>query len=138
VRPCRADTPRALLSCVLAGLAILLAGTPPATAAPTLTQPAGTRGCVAATGRGCVIAPALRGAASVAVTRDGRFVYAVSSDRDALLFFRHNRDHGGLTPLGCLSRRGRFGCRTGVGLDEPLSVTISPATSMSPPRAATP
>lgn len=119
-------TPRPLLSCALAALAILLASSPPATAAPTLTQPASKRGCVAAGGRGCVIAPAVHGTSSVTVTRDGRFVYAVSRGRDALLFFRRNRDHGGLTPLGCLSRRARFGCRKGVAIDEPSSVTISP------------
>lgn len=54
-----------------------------------LTQLAGTAGCVSKTGTlgACADGTALNGAASVAVSRDGKHVYVASFDSDAVAAF---------------------------------------------------
>ena len=65
----------------------------------TLTQRAGAAGCIAARGAGgCASARALNGPNSVAVSADGRNVYATSLVSDAVAVFRRDRATGALTP----------------------------------------
>ena len=75
-----------------------------------LTQRSGIAGCVAARGaNGCAKARALDHPNSVAVSADGRNVYATALNTDDVAIFRRNRSTGGLTQL-----RGTRGCVTGL------------------------
>jgi DNA-binding beta-propeller fold protein YncE len=96
-----------------------------------LTQRSGARGCVALRGAsGCAKARGLDGPNSVAVSADGRSVYATSLISDAVTSFRRNRRTGALTQLrgasGCLANRTTPGCATGRALDGPDVVAVSP------------
>lgn len=96
-----------------------------------LTQRPGAAGCVALQGAGgCATARGLDGPNSVAVSADGRSVYATSLISDAVTSFRRNRSTGALTQLrgagGCVANRTLPGCASGRALDGPDVVTISP------------
>jgi len=96
-----------------------------------LTQRSGTAGCVALKGAdGCAKARGLNGPNSVAVSADGRSVYATSLISDAVTTFRRNRSTGALTQLrgaaGCIADRKASGCATGRALDGPDVVVVSP------------
>lgn len=97
-----------------------------------LRQRAGKRGCIAAGGAGgCARARALDLPNSVAVSADGRNVYATSLRSDAVAVFRRNRKTGALTQLrgaaGCVSGRATSaGCAAGRALDGPDVVVVSP------------
>ena len=72
-----------------------------------LTQASGGAGCVAKGGaNGCGLAIALDGPNSVAVSADGRNVYATSVRSESVAVFRRNAANGALTQLpgsaGCL------------------------------------
>lgn len=97
----------------------------------TLTQAKGRGGCIAAKGRaGCAIGIGLRGPNSVAVSPDGRNVYATARDSSTLLSFRRNPIDGSLRPIpgaGCISGIPLpFLCFTAVGLFTPDVVVVSP------------
>src|SRR3954471_67222 len=64
----------------------------------------------------------------VAVSPDGRTVYAVGSDfTDGWLrSYRRDPASGDLTPLACLSNLGANGCTTAAGLKNALDVKVSP------------
>ncbi|HEX5911263.1 MAG TPA: hypothetical protein VFY44_12285, partial [Thermoleophilaceae bacterium] len=78
-------------------------------------------------------ARALRGVRWLALSPDGRNLYASSPANDAIAAFARNPRTGGLTQLpggdACiedrLARRGS-GCPTGVGLNYPRTIAISP------------
>jgi DNA-binding beta-propeller fold protein YncE len=96
-----------------------------------LTQASGTRGCIAAgAAGGCARALGLVGPNSVAVSADGRNVYATSLKSDAVAVFTRNPTTGALTQTrdgrGCLSGATTSGCTTGRALDGPDVVTVSP------------
>jgi DNA-binding beta-propeller fold protein YncE len=102
----------------------------------TLTQKAGTAGCVASFGgMGCAAVTALRSVRSVAVSPDGKSVYAASFDNDAVVVFDRAAD-GTLTQkagnAGCISETGAGSqgggpCFDGnETLDAATSVTVSP------------
>lgn len=96
-----------------------------------LTQASGTGGCIAAGGaHGCARALGLVGPNSVAVSADGRNVYATSLKSDAVAVFARNPTTGALTQprdgRGCLSGATTAGCTTGRALDGPAVVTVSP------------
>jgi DNA-binding beta-propeller fold protein YncE len=96
-----------------------------------LTQRSGAAGCVASKGaHGCATGRGLNGPNSVAVSADGRSVYATSLISDAVTSFRRNRRTGALTQLrgdgGCVANRSTPGCATGRALDGPDVVTVSP------------
>jgi DNA-binding beta-propeller fold protein YncE len=96
-----------------------------------LTQRAGKSGCIAAGGAaGCARAIGLRGPNSVAVSPDGRNVYATSVISDAVDVFRRNPGTGALTQLkpgsGCVANGAIPGCSTGRALDGPDVVAVSP------------
>jgi DNA-binding beta-propeller fold protein YncE len=96
-----------------------------------LTQAYGTGGCIAAGGKaGCARAIALRHPNSVDVSPDGKTVYATSLGSNSVVVLRRNRSTGALTQLkkgaGCIANAATPGCTTGVGLDGPDVVAVSP------------
>jgi DNA-binding beta-propeller fold protein YncE len=96
-----------------------------------LRQRPGAAGCIAARGAsGCATARGLNGPNSVAVSADGKNVYATSVISDSVAVFRRNRSTGALTQTrganGCISSRAASGCATGRALDGPDVVTVSP------------
>ena len=97
-----------------------------------LTQGPGTIACVAAKGGGgCAPALGLDEPNSVAVSPDGRNVYATSRAGNSVTAFRRNRKTGGLRQLppafsGCISGIPIPGCGAGVGLLGPDVVVVSP------------
>jgi DNA-binding beta-propeller fold protein YncE len=71
----------------------------------------------------------LAGAISVAVSRDGRSVYAVSIDDSAIVTFKRNTTNGALSSPTCIEDDvvGTSGCgSTAPGLNGPTSVAVSP------------
>ena len=96
-----------------------------------LTQGTGRAGCIAAKGAGgCTGARGLRGPNSVAVSPDGRTVYATSVNTDSVVILRRNSSTGALAqakgPRGCVARTTMSGCAVGRELDGPDVVTVSP------------
>lgn len=96
-----------------------------------LTQRSGRAGCIAAGGvKGCARASGLRLPNSVAVSPDGRNVYATALTSDAVVVLRRNRSTGALTQAtdgsGCVAGAALTGCTTGRALDGPDVVAVSP------------
>ncbi len=96
-----------------------------------LTQPQGAGGCVAAKGAGgCARAVGLDGPNSVAVSADGRNVYATSRASNSIVVFRRNRATGALEQLGpgfgCIAGVPIPGCAGGRALVGPDVVVVSP------------
>jgi DNA-binding beta-propeller fold protein YncE len=97
----------------------------------TLTQPKGTAGCIAANGvSGCAAAVGLDGPNSVAVSPDGRNVYATSLVSEAVTVFHRNRSTGALSqsPDGsdCIAGIPVPGCASGRALIGPDVIVTSP------------
>ncbi|HEX4668438.1 MAG TPA: YncE family protein [Solirubrobacterales bacterium] len=96
-----------------------------------LTQPKGAAGCIAAKGAGgCAPAIGLNGPNSVAVSPDGRNVYAASLVSEAVTVFDRNRTTGALSQLpgggGCISGLAFPGCTNGRALVGPDVIVASP------------
>ncbi len=96
-----------------------------------LTQPAGVAGCISANGAGgCATAVGLEGPNSVAVSPDGRNVYATSLGSNTIAVFARNPATGTLTQAsggaGCIANVATTGCTTGRALDGPDVVVASP------------
>ena len=96
-----------------------------------LTQLQGTAGCVAAeAAEGCAAATGLNGPNSVALSPDGRNVYATSRESNSIAVFRRNPATGALSQLpgaaGCISGLPIPGCGSGRALVGPDVVTVSP------------
>ena len=97
-----------------------------------LRQPQGKAGCVAAKGEhGCGLAVGLLGPNSVAVSPDGRDVYATSREGGSVTSFHRNRKTGALRQLppsssGCISGLPIPACVAGRALSGPDVVAISP------------
>lgn len=96
-----------------------------------LTQAKGSGGCVAVKGAdGCGKAVGLDGPNSVAVSADGRNVYATSRTANSITVFRRDAKTGALTQLpgaaGCIAGVPLPGCGTGRALLGPDVVAISP------------
>jgi DNA-binding beta-propeller fold protein YncE len=96
-----------------------------------LTQPKGAAGCIAVKGAGgCATAVGLDGPNSVAVSADGRNVYATSRASNSISVFRRNHQTGALTQMpaaaGCISGLPIPVCAAGRGLVGPDVVVISP------------
>ena len=118
-----------LLALPLAFLAIAA----PAAAAPpppgALTQLDGKAGCVANHLKVCARGHGLDDVESLALSSDGRFLYAVSSylgKDSALTTFARNPSTGALRQRGCVSEKGRAPCTKGRGLTGAIDVTVSP------------
>ncbi|UUY04599.1 lactonase family protein [Svornostia abyssi] len=97
----------------------------------TLTQAGGVAGCVSETGLSgqCLDGRALDGAASVAVSPDGRTVYAAATSNDtvAVLDLSASGFAQGADSTGCVSDRGGSGCATRSGLDGARGVAVDDA-----------
>ncbi|HEY4778718.1 MAG TPA: beta-propeller fold lactonase family protein [Solirubrobacterales bacterium] len=96
-----------------------------------LVQPRGAAGCVAAEGAsGCAAAAGLEGPNSVAVSPDGRSVYATSRTSNSLAVFSRDPKTGSLTQLsagfGCISGLPIPLCASGRALVGPDVVVVSP------------
>jgi DNA-binding beta-propeller fold protein YncE len=96
-----------------------------------LSQRSGPAGCIAAGGAGsCARAVGLRAPNSVAVSPNGRNVYATSMGSNAVVSFLRNGSTGGLTQLGhgagCIAEAAISGCATGRELAGPDAITVSP------------
>jgi DNA-binding beta-propeller fold protein YncE len=110
------------------GIAIL--SRDPATGA--LTQSPGRDGCISQAGGGgrCTRGRALDEVWGVALSPDGRNVYAVSARVNMLAAIARNRSSGTLAQLrgryGCFIRGGGFGCPEGRGLTVAVAVAVSP------------
>ncbi len=95
-----------------------------------LTQRKGAAGCIAIRGRsGCARGRALGRPNSVAVSPDGRNVYATSLLSDAVVVLRRNRRTGALTQArgtaGCVANAAAAGCAAGRALDGADVVAVS-------------
>jgi DNA-binding beta-propeller fold protein YncE len=97
-----------------------------------LTQAQKTKGCIAAKGAGgCAAAIGLDEPNSVAVSPDGRSVYATSRAGNSVSTFVRNPSTGALRQLppplsGCISGLPVPGCATGLALLAPDVVVVSP------------
>lgn len=102
-----------------------------------LTQPKGKAGCVAGIvgkakgAQGCGLAIGLLAPNSVAVSPDGRNVYATTRDGSSVVTFLRNRRTGALRQLppsasGCISGLPIPGCTAGRALKWPDVVVVSP------------
>jgi DNA-binding beta-propeller fold protein YncE len=98
-----------------------------------LSQADGADGCIARGGgpEGCAVGKALSGPVDLAISRDGRYVYAASAVGDAVAILRRDRSTGVLTQdlsrRGCISQSGGGGlCMVGRGLDEVWGIALSP------------
>lgn len=97
-----------------------------------LTQLAGTDGCISEDGTGgqCADGRGLVGAVSVAITQNGRSVYAAAETGNAVSAFGRDTKTGVLTQLagtdGCVSENGTGGtCADGVALTEARAVVVT-------------
>jgi DNA-binding beta-propeller fold protein YncE len=112
---------------------------PPVTTLGALVQLSGSRGCLVDRSHpqaGCKSVRALGGPApflgseAIALSPDGKNVYVASSRSDAIAVFKRNASTGKLTQgagvTGCIAAKGAGGCATGIGLEGPNSVAVSP------------
>lgn len=96
-----------------------------------LTQRSGVAGCIGARGAdGCATAIGLAGPNSVAVSPDGKDVYATSVASNTVVILRRSTSTGSLTQLGsgagCIANVATPGCATGRALAGPDIVAVSP------------
>lgn len=97
-----------------------------------LAQARKTGGCIAAKGAGgCAVAIGLDQPNSVAISPDGRSLYATSRAGNSITAFARNPKTGALRQLppplaGCISTAPIPGCAAGVGLLAPDVVVVSP------------
>jgi DNA-binding beta-propeller fold protein YncE len=126
---------------VISGLlyAVLFLGTAHAATVGTLKQLASPNGCVtdaSAPITGCGTGRALFGTApffgshAVALSPDGKNLYAASFNSDAIAVFARNTKTGVLKQMpgsaGCIVNAAFPNCATGEGLVKPTSVAVSP------------
>jgi DNA-binding beta-propeller fold protein YncE len=94
-----------------------------------LVQPKGTAGCISAKGSaGCAKVAAFDGPNSVAVSPDGRNVYATARDSSTLLTFARNPKTGALRPIPgatCVAGVALPACAPATGLIGPDVVAVS-------------
>ena len=97
-----------------------------------LAQADGAGGCIAQGGgsEGCAVGKALSGPVDLAISPDGRYVYAASAVGDAVAILRRDRATGvlsqNLSRSGCISQSGGGGrCMVGRGLDEVWGIALS-------------
>jgi DNA-binding beta-propeller fold protein YncE len=118
---------------LLGATALALAVVTVAGAVGELTQKAGPAGCISQIGTGetpCGDATALRGIRGVAVSADGKSVYAVSIGPGVIAIFDRDPSTGALTQkpgaAGCFVRTGAGGtCREGRALNGAERVAVS-------------
>lgn len=98
-----------------------------------LTQLPGLAGCVSEDGSGgdCADGKALDGASAIALSPDGRNLYATSALSDAVAIFARDTKTGVVTQLpgqdGCVSETGNLGvCDDGKAVTAPGGIAVSP------------
>ena len=96
-----------------------------------LRQAPGAAGCIAAGGaHGCASAVGLDQPNSVAVSADGKNVYATSLGTDSVEIFSRDASTGALTQAsdgsGCIANAATTGCTAGRALDGADIVAVSP------------
>jgi len=97
-----------------------------------LTQKSLDEGCINESGaNGCAVGlNQILGVGDIAVSPDGKTVYAVSSTRNAVTIYARDESTGALTPLpvpaGCIKEGGGGGCQAGIAMIAPVALTISP------------
>jgi DNA-binding beta-propeller fold protein YncE len=96
-----------------------------------ITQPAGTAGCVSEDGTGpCADGHALNFPSRLALSPDGKSLYAAVQSSDAVARLNRNTTTGALTQpagaAGCVSETGAGPCANGHALSGPLGVGMSP------------
>ena len=98
-----------------------------------IAQLPGTAGCIAQeeTGGTCGVGRALRGATSIAISPDGRNVYATGQEEGGLAIFRRDPRTGALTQpdgrRGCVSENGPYvDCRGAIDFYGVLGVAVAP------------
>jgi DNA-binding beta-propeller fold protein YncE len=96
-----------------------------------LSQRGGSAGCIAVGGaHGCATAVGLGGPNSVAVSPDGKNVYATSVASDSVAIFSRDPSTGALSQAtdgsGCIANAQTAGCTTGRALDGADVVVVSP------------
>jgi DNA-binding beta-propeller fold protein YncE len=115
---------------LIAGAVLVLSTAAALAVTGDLTQPAGTAGCISETGAGpCADGHALNGANAVAVSADGKSVYAASQDSDAVVRLSRNTTTGAIAQpagsAGCISETGAGPCADGHALAGPFGVAVS-------------
>jgi hypothetical protein len=105
--------------------AVLLALAPGSAAARGIAQVRGAGSCVASAGSRCALLKAVRQIDALAVSPDGRHLYATAANADAVLWLARDRRTGTLRSLGCLSQRTNVGCSPANGLDEAEGLVFS-------------
>jgi DNA-binding beta-propeller fold protein YncE len=95
-----------------------------------LTQAAGRAGCIKQTGGlGCKPGRVLDGVHDAVVSPDGRNVYTVSEEINAMSVFARDRRSGSLNQLpgrwACFIRGGVLGCPAGRSLTTAVSLTVT-------------
>jgi DNA-binding beta-propeller fold protein YncE len=93
-----------------------------------LSQPAGKGGCIASRGiQGCATAVGLIGPNSIAISGNGRNLYATSRGANSVTAFARNRNTGALhqLPGGCISGLPVPPCTAGQALVAPDVLVIS-------------
>jgi DNA-binding beta-propeller fold protein YncE len=97
-----------------------------------LSQKLSRSGCISQSGGGgrCTVGRGLDEVWGIALSPDGRNLYAVSSKVNMLSAIARNQVSGRLTQLpgrfGCFIRAGGFGCPEGRGLTVAVAVAVSP------------
>ena len=96
-----------------------------------LTQKPGAAGCIkTAGGEGCASGIELASVSGLAMSPDGRNVYAAARADDSVLVFDRDPVTGTLAQkvggAGCIDETGEGACEDGVALDAPVDVTVSP------------
>jgi DNA-binding beta-propeller fold protein YncE len=121
-----------VVALTLAGLALLLAAAAALAVTGDLTQPAGNAGCVSEDGSGpCADGRALDAPLDVAVSPDGKSVYAPSYFTGAVAHLNRNPTTGAISQpagtTGCISDPpfGSEPCADGHAIDYPTAVAVS-------------
>jgi DNA-binding beta-propeller fold protein YncE len=95
------------------------------------TQPPGEAGCIVQDGgEGCARGRALRTVTGIAISRDGRHVYAVAQTSQAVVALARRRRDGAVSQLdgeaGCVSEPAIEGCAAGRNLEVARTAAVSP------------
>ena len=121
----------------VAGIAALAAIAPQIASADTLTKVDGTGGCVADASSSlpagtCATAKGVNDATDIAISPDGKFLYAAATSSNSIAVFSRDADTGKLSQLpgnaGCIAAGETpiGGCATANGLEGPSALAMSP------------
>jgi YD repeat-containing protein len=118
---------RGIRHTAVATFSALLFAAPAALAAPGDLTPAGCFRDLDNTLTGCASAQGLKRGWGVVTSADGRSVYSIGNEDDAIASFDRDPATGALTYRGCMRDVSRIanGCTLVHGLDGPMGITIS-------------